>query len=460
MRFKSKLESIVILMIPITNKIMALNVADRDQESLDLLLTVGDPAMQKYPDSVIDLILFMGEESKRDYAQAQEVYNSAQLLMWSVSVVAILLSGLIAWFLARGITRPINIAVNVANSLAEGDLNVKIESTAKDETGQMLMAMRNMVSKLTQVIEGQRTLVSAANKGNFDTRIDLNGLQGFQKSMAEDLNELATITGTGINDVVRVLGAVSEGDLTTTIDKKYEGAFNLLKDYTNSTVAKLAQIVSDVNNGADSLASASEQVSATSLSLSQSASEQAASIEQTSASIEQMSSSITQNSENAKITDGMASKAANEAAEGGVSVNATVAAMKQIAGKIGIIDDIAYQTNLLALNAAIEAARAGEHGKGFAVVAAEVRKLAERSQIAAQEIGEVATSSVELAEKAGKLLGQMVPSIRKTSDLVQEIAAASSEQSSGVSQINAAVLQLSQTTQQNSSSSEELEEFC
>jgi hypothetical protein len=62
-RFKSKLESIVILMIPITNKIMALNVAARDQESLDLLLTVGDLAMQKCPDSVINLILFMKEES-------------------------------------------------------------------------------------------------------------------------------------------------------------------------------------------------------------------------------------------------------------------------------------------------------------------------------------------------------------------------------------------------------------
>ena len=161
-------------------------------------------------------------------------------------------------------------------------------------------------------------------------------------------------------------------------------------------------------------------------------------------------------SENAKVTDGMASKASSEASEGGDAVKATVSAMKQIAKKISIIDDIAYQTNLLALNAAIEAARAGEHGKGFAVVAAEVRKLAERSQIAAQEIGEVASSSVDLAERAGKLLDEMVPSIRKTSDLVQEISAASEEQSSGVAQINSAVTQLSQTTQQNASSSEEL----
>jgi methyl-accepting chemotaxis protein len=259
-----------------------------------------------------------------------------------------------------------------------------------------------------------------------------------------------------LGEAVSAAERLASGDMTVTLDVSSRDETGQLLSAIQTMVQRLTQTIGEVRSAADSLASASEQVSATSQGLSQASSEQAASVEETSSSMEQMTASITQNTENAKVTDGMATKAAKEAREGGDAVEKTVVAMKNIAERISIIDDIAYQTNLLALNAAIEAARAGEHGKGFAVVAAEVRKLAERSQVAAQEIGEVAGSSVELAEKAGELLSAIVPSIGKAADLVQEITAGSEEQSSGVGQINDAMEQLNQITQQNASSSEEL----
>ena len=347
------------------DKALGLIKDDKKAELVTLMQTGLRKSQADYIAAVDELIKFQVDVMDKAGKGAAEAAASAARLLTIIGIIAALLTVAFAWYITRGITKPLNEAVGVADALAEGDLTVRITVDSKDETGKLKQSMSNMVGKL-------------------------------------------------------------------------------------------AHIISEVNTASEALNNAAGQVSQTAQSLSQSSSEQAASVEETTASIEEMTASITQNTENAKVTEGMASKSSTEAAEGGTAVKNTVEAMKQIAGKIGIIDDIAYQTNLLALNAAIEAARAGEHGKGFAVVAAEVRKLAERSQVAAQEISQLASNSVGMAEQAGKLLDTMVPSIKKTSDLVQEIAAASQEQSAGVGQINSAMGQLNKATQQNASASEEL----
>ena len=300
------------------------------------------------------------------------------------------------------------------------------------------------------------TIVEGAAKGDFSSRLTEHGKTGFFAQLSKDINRLMEASEMGLNDVAAMLAALAEGDLTQRIERDYEGLFGRVKDSANETAENLTRVLSEVRAATNALTDAASQVSSTAQSLSQSASEQAANVEETTESVGVTSASINQNSDNAKVTDIMATKTSKEAAEGGHAVTQTVQAMQQIAAKIGIVDDIAYQTNLLALNAAIEAARAGEHGKGFAVVAAEVRKLAERSQLAAHEISELARQSVTTAERAGQLLDQIVPSIHKTSELVQEIAAASAEQRESVAQIGGAMGQLSKATQQNASASEEL----
>jgi len=259
-----------------------------------------------------------------------------------------------------------------------------------------------------------------------------------------------------IQNLAVLASAVARGDLSQTPERINDDEIGELASAFSNMVESLRTMTWRVKVAAEDMVSASSQVSASAQQLSRGTSEQAASVEETTSSLQQMSASITQNADHSRQMEQMANQGAHEMAQCSQVVIESVHAMKSIAEKISIIEEIAYQTNLLALNAAIEAARAGEHGKGFAVVAAEVRKLAERSQIAAQEIGTLAAHSVGTAEHAGEALRALVPSIKKTAELVQEVATASREQSAGVSQVNSAMGQVDQVTQANASAAEEL----
>ena len=259
-----------------------------------------------------------------------------------------------------------------------------------------------------------------------------------------------------LKTAVAVAEKIANGDLTTTIDINQKDEIGELANSLKKMVAKLQEVIGFVVNASQSISTASSQMSSSSQVLSEGANEQASSVEEISSSMEEMTANIQQNTNNSKQTEKIARNAAKDVTESNEAVNKTVSSMKTIASKISIIGEISRQTNLLALNAAVEAARAGEHGKGFAVVAAEVRKLAERSQLAAVEIDEVSSASVDIAQKSGELLNSVVPNIQKTSDLVQEISASSVEQNSGAEQVNNAIQLLNQSVQENAAAAEEM----
>ena len=259
-----------------------------------------------------------------------------------------------------------------------------------------------------------------------------------------------------------IVNRIAAGDLTVRVALR-PGDHASMLFAMNQMRANLNDIVGQVRQGTDTIATASAQIASGNLDLSSRTEQQASSLEETASSLEELTSTVKQNADNARQANVLALSASDIAVKGGSVVSQVITTMsaindssKRIADIISVIDGIAFQTNILALNAAVEAARAGEQGRGFAVVATEVRSLAQRSAAAAKEIKLLIDDSVanvdngtKLVDAAGQTMGEIVGSVKRVSDIIGEITSASQEQTAGIEQINQAVAQMDEVTQQN-----------
>ena len=334
-----------------------------------------------------------------------------------VFVVMAIIAGGISVFMTKLIRTTVKELTQVAEEMAAGKVDMKIEKRNNDEFGVLM-------DHFQMVVDNTR----------------------YQAQIAQE---------------------VADGNMMIDVQPKSED--DVMGIALRKMVKQNQYTLGNIKDAAYQVTTSSSQVASASEALAQGSTEQASAIEQITASIDDVADRTKQNATQANAAADLMARAIEEVKKGNAEMQDMVVAMQEInkasegiSKIIKVIDDIAFQTNILALNAAVEAARAGEAGKGFAVVAEEVRNLAAKSAAAAAETAEMIEDSIQKVEAGSKIangtaqaLEEITAVVKESETIVAEIAEASNYQATAIAQIDQAIEQVSQVVQTNSATSEE-----
>ena len=385
-----------------------------DADTANKVLTAGKIDMDKLREGFSGVADAEATLLTSRRAAAATANSMAETLLFLAVAIGVLAGILASFLIARSILSPIRHLREGVDRVAGGDLNHRITTRAKDETGALASAFNVMVER------------------------------------RKDADAKAAV----------------------------------LADIREKTLERVGEIASQ-------LATAAEELHATTSSQASGAQEQSAAVAETTAIVEEVVQTSQQAAERAQQVSEIARNASDVGASGQTALDKATATMgnardqanrvatsilslaeqaQSIGEIISSVDDIAEQSNLLALNAALEAAHAGDRGKGFAVVATEMKSLAEQSKAATVQVrrllgaiqkqsndavlmteastrglGEAATA----AESVGISLRTLADAVANASQAVAQIAASARQQSGGLQQINQAMRDVAGVANQN-----------
>lgn len=379
------------------------------------------PDLNLVRENLGEMIILTEAEIDEMKIEKNEMMAFSDTIFYSVTVITLILSALIAWLLTKTTVGPINKLVEQANKVADGDLRNKVKTKKTDELGILVSAFNNMIETLKKLVK------------NIDDNSDA------VVTSVKDLNIVSEHTGRGSEDIARSITEVAEGS------ENIGQEISIVKD-----------VASQLNREGKTLKVNTNE----SLKL---ADESAESAEKGQKAIKQAISQLD-----------VVSETVNFATE---AIEKLGKRSKEIGEMVVMIEGISSQTNLLALNAAIEAARAGEKGRGFSVVAEEVRELAEESSDVTTKINsliediqsettatinsmdtniEEVNKQIQIINQAGVSLDIMVNTSEKTNKKVKEMDEFAKHLDEIIDTINNSVDSVGSAIENNAASAEEV----
>ena len=404
-------------------EVVAMAMENKNDEARDMLATQGKPTLKKLTAAVEGLIALnveLGEKASSSL-NVQTIIIFAVIII--VTLIAVIVSTKISKSVAKLFAEPINHVKEASLKLAQGDLNINVETMYPDEIGEMTDAFK-------EATENMKLYIRELSRG---------------------------------------LGEIAAGNFDTSTDVDFKGDFKALADALETITASLSSTLKNINEAAEQVALGAGQMAESAQALAEGATDQAGSVEELTATIQNITEAVVNSSEKAKQSHGNAEEFERAAEKSNEDIKLLNTAMerindtsKQIANIIAEIEDIASQTNLLSLNASIEAARAGEAGKGFAVVADQIGKLASDSANSAINTKKLIENSIieieygnDITSKTTAAIESVIDGIKMLAVSTKEISELSDTQADAMRQLEMGVEQISEVIQNNSAAAQE-----
>jgi methyl-accepting chemotaxis protein len=352
---------------------------------------------------------------------------------------------------------------NSVNQISRGDMSELPDYKKigrRSEHDILVPSLIALMENLRALVDDATMLSKAAVEGALTTRADASKHEGDYRKVIEGVNSTLDAVTEPVQEAAAVIEKIAEQDLTARVEGTYRGDHAAIKNNINRMAGDLRGSIQQITQSASVLASASEELTATSQQMAGNAEETATQANVVSAAAEQVSKNVSvvaTGAEQMQTSIREIAKSANEAAK--IAKNAVRAAdaTNKTIGKLGessleigkvikVITSIAQQTNLLALNATIEAARAGEAGKGFAVVANEVKELAKETAKATEDIGQKIEAIQSDTKGAVQAIAEIGTVINQVNDISNTIASAVEEQTVTTNEIGRNVAEAARGT--------------
>lgn len=364
------------------------------------------------------------------------------------------------WYLA--IITPKSDFMNIVNTAVMINIGITITLTLL-----AILFIARFAGNISKSLRSVTERIQKLAQGDLTSPVEVVMTNDEAQTLSNSLKETIEQVSGYISQLQNALERLSAGNLDVSVSDQFAGDFVVMKDSIHNITDFLNLLINDLQQSAETLSHAAQEVSQSARLMNESSGHQSMSIDRLVEETDSISKDIVIVDEHARTARELMEQSMEKLSMGDEHMENTLQAMENISHNAAeitkitkFLEEIAFQTNLLALNASVEAAHAGEAGKGFAVVANEIRDLAEKSAESSKRTAEMIIHSQQAIEEGARyakltahFLNELTDISKQTYEITEDLEKLVGNEKLSLENASLDISQISRHARQNLESS-------